>query len=221
MKQLFIVAVLALAGFGATAQTVGFGIKGGANYAGIVGDEISENDLYNRKLGLHGGGVFDFGFNQSVSLKAEVLYSSKGFEYDDIVQQGPGYTYTLEGKETFHTVDVPLLLNVKAGPLFFEVGPMFSFLARRDREVKETQELAFGTLNTVDRSSTETTGFNFFEYGFSAGLGYSFESRFNFGARYNATLSRIQEKDQSNYPFPENARHSVFQLSVGYMFANE
>jgi hypothetical protein len=126
MKKTLLVAVLALIGSAAMAQSgSGFGIKAGLNYnkngdlIGSVGD--SGQDIVegaDGKTGYHVGfwGKLDF---PKIYLRPELVYTKTKSSYD---VDGDSQDYDVS------KLDLPVLLGVKiVGPLHLFAGPAFQY----------------------------------------------------------------------------------------------
>jgi hypothetical protein len=96
------------------AQGVGFGLKGGVNFANQSITNITTESM----TGYHGGAYFVFAFSENWGLQPEVIFSSQGAEL-------PEFNET----NKFNYLSIPILLRWK--PLSFlsiEGGPQFSYL---------------------------------------------------------------------------------------------
>ncbi len=175
----------------ASAQEIRFGLKGGANYSSLTGDNT---DGVESKIGLQAGALANFALSDLISIQPEVLYSQKGYqaEVDNDIKYKINY------------IDVPLLVKVNAGGLFFEGGPQVGFLAGAKR-----------TNGDVDRDIKG--GYDKVDFGYVAGLGYQAASGPMIGLRYNGGISNINKGDIN----PNKIRNSVFQLYVGYVFGGK
>ncbi|MBF9236462.1 PorT family protein [Hymenobacter sp. BT683] len=175
----------------ASAQEIRFGVKAGANYSSIT---ANNTDGVESKIGLHAGALANFALSDLISIQPEVLYSQKGYqseEYNDI-------------KYKINYIDVPLLVKVNAGGLFFEGGPQVGFLA--------------GAKVTNGDADTDIKGrYDRVDFGYVAGLGYQATSGPMIGLRYNGGISTISKGDIN----PNKIRNSVFQLYVGYVFGGK
>ncbi|MDX5348346.1 MAG: PorT family protein [Hymenobacteraceae bacterium] len=177
----------------AEAQTSRLGLKAGINYAGFVGDD-AEDKGYESQVGLLGGLVVNIGISDRVGIKPEILYSAKGSQIDVDNQRDEDDKYNLK------YIDVPILINVNAGNLFFEIGPQVGYLLSakfNDTDIKDN--------------------YNKIDFGYAAGLGYMLDNGINIGLRYNGGLSEIYNDDApiANKP---GYRNSAFQLTLGYMW---
>lgn len=174
--------------FAANAQTQ-FGIKVGANYSGFEGDDADNID---RLFGLHAGFMAKVPVVEDFfSVKPELLFSMKGAESEnDRVKYKISY------------IDVPVLGQVNAGPLYFEAGPQVSFRVGGDIEVDDVN--IDDDLDQFKRTS----------FGYAAGLGLaSTPLGLSIGIRYSGDFTKLYENDNG----PE-LRNSVYMLTLGYMF---
>lgn len=111
-------------------------------------------------------------------------------------------------------IDVPLLAHVKAGNLFFDLGPTVSFLvgAKQKYNLKVKQ----GS-NVIDEGSKEESNkdnFAGFDASYAAGIGYHMDGGIGVGLRYNGRIKSIIDTKDMEEPI---AKHSVFQLSLMYI----
>ena len=96
------------------AQGVGFGLKGGVNFANQSITNITTESI----TGFHGGGYFVLAFSESWAIQPEVLVSSQGAKL-------PEFNET----NKFNYMSIPVLLRWKpVSFLSIEAGPQFSFL---------------------------------------------------------------------------------------------
>ncbi|MER3374720.1 MAG: outer membrane beta-barrel protein [Allomuricauda sp.] len=140
MKKTLLVAVLALIGSAAMAQSgSGFGIKAGLNYnkngdlIGSVGD--SGQDIVEGaegKTGYHVGfwGKLDF---PKIYLRPELVYTKTKSSYD---VDGGSQDYDVS------KLDLPVLLGIKiVGPLHLFAGPAFQYTLKNDLEGVEIDDV--------------------------------------------------------------------------------
>jgi hypothetical protein len=204
----------AFASSDAYAQGIRFGVKGGANLSNLSGD-LTNEDVYDNKYGFHGGLMLNVGLvgDGFLSIQPEVLFSQKGYKYADDSFTVLGQTYTYKGEQTYNYIDVPVLLKVNAGGLFFEAGPQYSYLL----SVKDNSErrLSNGTTySRVDNRDLDNVRRN--EIGYAAGLGYQSPIGLLLGLRYNGAFTDFAKNGYRDDEL-RNARNSVFQLSLGYL----
>lgn len=206
----------------AQAQNIRIGLRAGANYSNLAGNIKNEN-TYNNKVGFLGGVMLNVplladGF---LSLQPEVLYSQKGFENKPTEYSSILGTQKREGSVNYNYLDVPVLLKVRAGGLVFEAGPQYSYLLSANNQTKTTTTSALGGEPTITeaRDKTDVSGFNRNELGYVAGVGYEADNGLSLNLRYTGAFSDFVKSDNSTYFNGDlgNARHSAFQLSLGYL----
>jgi hypothetical protein len=119
------------------------------------------------------------------SFQPELMYSGQGYSFNDNTIALSYLNIPLMGKYYLTKG-----LSVEAGP---QIGFLLS--AKNDKtDVKDS--------------------FNTFDFGVNFGLGYKLDNGLNFGARYNAGLTDINNLENSS----SKNKNGVFQLSVGYFF---
>ncbi len=214
MKKIVLL-VVALFSFSLAQAQVKLGIKGGINYSNVAGN-LRDEVNYDNKIGFLGGITANLplagdGF---LSLQPELLYSQKGYQYLDQEMNINGAKYSLKGKRNFNYLDLPVLLKVNAGGLFFEAGPQASYLLGiRDNTELENE----GTGNdTKTWGKIEKDNLAELEIGYVAGLGFQAPMGVGIGLRYNGSISHLAKSDPNNDELV-NARHSVLQLQLSYV----
>lgn len=114
MKKLFVLVICLIGTMAAEAQSVKFGIKGGANFAKLEGDNIESEMI----TSYHFGVATEIKALPMLAIQAEALYSSQGAK--------------VEGSDDIKLdyVSVPVLAKFYVVPsiLSLEAGPQFSFL---------------------------------------------------------------------------------------------
>ncbi|WP_237144304.1 porin family protein [Pontibacter pamirensis] len=217
MKKLLSIFVFVLiASMAAQAQS-GIGIRGGANFSNLEGDLRNESRFEN-KIGFHGGITFGVGIvDNFFFIQPELLYSTKGFKYENSEISLPTGTIQREGSMNYNYLDLPVLAKIKAGPIYFEAGPQASYLLSVNNKINES-------LNGERYSSTTTErdvdGLRRFEVGYAAGVGFATNSGISLGIRYNGSLSDFVNENPEEYFEGDltNARHSTIMATVGFTF---
>ncbi|WP_232058288.1 porin family protein [Nibribacter ruber] len=211
MKKAFILLAAVVGSFAAQAQTIG--IKAGANYSNLSGD-LKDEERFNNKVGFHGGLYANIPvISELLSIQPEFLYSNKGYKYDDKVETTLlGKEYRYEGSANFNYIDVPVLARVKAGGFFFEAGPQVSYLLNVNDKTKTYVD---GQLQDRSTSEKSKEGYSDFEVGYAAGLGFATSGGVSLGLRYNGAFTDLSDDSPARGDF-KDARHSVFQLSLGF-----
>lgn len=204
------------------------GIKAGATYANLAGDDVQqltgpnyETDLSDRKLGFNAGLAFTIPVSSDgfFSFAPEILVNRKGYQIQQKQKSNlPSGVEKLEidTKRDLTYIDVPLLAKINAGGLFFELGPQVGYLARSSQETQTTTKRTGGaneesTTNESDSKSDLAS----FDIGAIAGVGYQTEGGLSINLRYNRGFnSLIDTKDIDNEP---KAFNDAFMLQLGYL----
>ncbi|MFY7666676.1 porin family protein [Flavobacterium sp.] len=138
MKKLCIIGLLAFSSF-IQAQTLDFGVKGGANFSNVNGDNI-ESSI---RTSFYVGAFAEVSLFENLSIQPEVLYSSQGASVDS------GDDFNLD------YINVPILAKfyLTSKTFSIEVGPQFGLL------VNDNVENQFET-ETFDFSAIAGLGYN-------------------------------------------------------------
>ncbi|RNI32643.1 PorT family protein [Rufibacter immobilis] len=216
MKKLVLFVAAALT-FGVAQAQNGprIGIKAGANYSNISGD-LDNEDIYENKFGFVGGLTANFNLTSDgfLSIQPELLYSQRGYQYKDeqytIGSGANAINYRSEGNVNFNYLDLPIALRVNAGGLFFEAGPQASYLLG----IKDKSETFLGDNRSTTERKIEKDDLSEFEIGYIAGLGYQTQNGLSLNLRYNGSINSLAKDDNDELT---NARHSAFQLTLGFL----
>jgi hypothetical protein len=213
------IALLVLAGLSfsfAQAQGVQFGLKAGVNYSNLAGD-LQEEDMFQNKLGFVGGVTANLPLSSDgfLNLAPELLYSSKGYQYqDDEITVGTE-VWKYKGDVSFNYIDLPVMLRVNAGGLFFEGGPVASYLL----DIKDKTEVKMGNNDYEDVKIIDKGDAADFEIGYAAGLGFKAPMGIILNLRYNGSISALANDDDNGNL--SNGRHSLFQFTLGYLLGGQ
>ena len=173
-----------------------FGLKGGVNFANLVGDDIEGAETL---VGLNLGGLIEIPVSENFSFQPELAYSQYGTTNND------------EGFDTSINLDyltLPLLAKFYVAEGFsLEAGPQLGFKLKGEVEVDNV---------SVDLEE----GIKSFDYGLTGGVGYSLPIGIFFQARYYYGLSDVFDDFQMDDIEVEagDIKNAAFQLSVGYQF---
>jgi len=213
-KVILSLALLAGVTGAAQAQGLKLGLKGGFNGSTFAGKDSNGSEY---KAGFAAGGVLNYGFNETMSVQGELLYSQKGASRDyDSGIAGAG-TYT--DKATLGYIDVPILFKVNTGDagkgLFFELGPQGSFILHQRTFTEDNSGKELSSENSTD-------ALNKVVIGYAAGLGYQLTSGLGFGIRYTGDISQVYKDETASVGgitvSNPNVKNSVFQFQVHYLF---
>lgn len=188
--------MLATVGMNAQEREISIGVKGGVNFATVMGDDINSPDS---RTSFHVGLLTEFPMTDMFSIQAEALYSGQGFKGNFNGTDGDKVEYQLD------YISIPVLakLYVTKG-LSVEVGPQFSF--------KINEEFDFNPNSNNGDIDLEGSPYEAKDLEVAVGAGLTFQTEMGFFAtgRYNYGLTEIIEKS--------DLKNSVFQLGVGYKF---
>jgi hypothetical protein len=203
----------------ARAQSVRFGLKAGGNLSNLSGD-LANQDQYKNRFGFHGGAMLNVGLvaDDFLAIQIEGLYSQKGFKYTDQQVTLLGNTYRTTGSMRYDYLDVPVLLRLKTGGLFFEAGPQYSYLLNLNNS--RTQYVNGSITSGTSYSSSNLDQIKRSELGYAAGLGFQADNGFLLGLRYNGAFTDFARNGYSNDEF-RNARHSTFQAYIGVLLGGK
>jgi opacity protein-like surface antigen len=212
MKKVLVLVAAVCSSYFAQAQDGGIklGLKAGINYSNITGDDASSADP---KFGFHLGAFADYGINEMVSIRPELLYSTKGFKMEESESNiaEPGDKLSIDYTQEMNYLDVPVLAHVKQGNFFFEVGPQISFLLSAKGTAKVTYKAADGSSDSEEDSESSTEGMKSVGFGYALGAGYELANGVALGLRYNGDFTSISEDDDAG-----KIKNSVVQVSVSY-----
>ncbi|QCK15363.1 porin family protein [Mangrovivirga cuniculi] len=173
--------------FQGKAQDIGIGVKGGMNFATI---ESSTN--FDSRTGYQLGAFLRFGNSSRLAVQTEVLYNTKGAEYQ-----------SEEIKLDYLSVPVLVKIGV-VGPLYIEAGPQISFLTNSVREIES------GNKQSLDNFLKSS------EWALVAGLGADI-GRFQLSARYDWGITEIHDGFQFEDLYADNSfKNSTLTLSLGF-----
>ncbi|MCX2743971.1 porin family protein [Mangrovivirga sp. M17] len=173
--------------FQGKAQDIGIGVKGGMNFA-----TIESSTSFDNRTGYQVGAFFRFGNSSRLAVQTEVLYNTKGAEFQNE-----------EIKLDYLSVPVLVKFGV-VGPLYIEAGPQISFLTNSVREIES------GNNESLDNFLKSS------EWALVAGLGADI-GRFQLSARYDWGISEIQDGLHFEDLYADDSfKNSTFTLSLGF-----
>lgn len=120
MKKTIVLLVLLSSMAGLQAQTLKFGLKAGANFANLEGNNVEGSTYTN----FHFGALLEIKVLENLSLQPELVYSSQGTKIDEAAFDDINYNYI--------TVPVLAKFYLTKNKLSFEAGPQFSFLVNEN-----------------------------------------------------------------------------------------
>jgi hypothetical protein len=190
-KYLFSILLLTAVSFGVKAQ-VSLGIKGGVNFSKINTDNVSESSVTGYQAGIFarlGGNLY---------LQPELYLGSRGGKFNFNTNNT---TATGDGKVTFTTLNVPLLLGKRFGSdgLNFRVmaGPVYTYNLDKKQNFGDNVGGAYNDFGDYKNSTL----------GFQVGGGVDIGA-ITVDLRYEGGLTKINE----NY----GQRQNLWALGVGF-----
>lgn len=188
------------------------GIKAGINFSDITSDD-DPGDI-NVRTGFHAGIFFETPIAERISIRPEVLYSTKGTElnYDSDFF---GISIA-EGESTFNLnyIDIPLYLVYHVTENFnINFGPYVGFLLNAS---VETDSEILGFIDIDSGESIDRDHFNSTEFGLSGGLAFVF-GNVSLGANYVMGLNQAADSNTSEALLGDS-RNRVLQVSLGLRF---
>ncbi|QCR23139.1 porin family protein [Pontibacter sp. SGAir0037] len=200
MKKILFVCLLCLVTQLGVAQHVG--LKGGLTYTTLKGDHAEDYDF---RLGYTAGLLYQHHFSERVGIQTEALFTSKGAERD----------YTNNGLQIHETlrlnyIDIPVMLHLSSGGVFFDAGPQVSFIAK-GRRLQESS--ASDNTTTVVKTNITDNPYAI-DFGYVAGLGYRMPTGVGIELRYNGGVKNIYDEG----PLTNlNLRNSTVLLMLSYL----
>lgn len=229
MRSSLLALALFVVGTTAQAQSPSFGLKAGLNVANISFED--EDDFFDipgidkqPRLGFVGGVTADVPFSSSFGLRAEVLYSQKGYavHFDpsqvEALTRGGFDEGTVTAKIDY--LEVPVLANVMF-PMQngLEIG-LQAGLAPAFKLSTGVGCSGFEDSNACEdfeADENDPDGIKSFDLGGALGLTVG-AGPFAVDARYTMSLTTIDEDDGSGIFDPVDARNGVVSLTGVYRF---
>ena len=152
------------------------------------------------------GGIF-LRFGKKIFIQPELLVSAKGGSFD-LIRAGLA-TQQIDVRLT--TLDIPVLLGVKLGPLRLNAGPMASLTISKSQSLKDA--LSQYSTQSIDETVKQAV------FGYQAGIGITLLG-LQLDGRYEGNLSDLA---QVGITVPGNdarftTKTTLWQLTVGYGF---
>jgi hypothetical protein len=169
MKKWILICAVALIGRNAVAQTLyGPGIKAGANFSTITGDDADDVETL---IAFYAGFFYNVMISEMFSIQPELVYSGQGAKFKD--------SDNARLKLNYLNLSGILRYNTKSG-FFVGTGPQFGILL--SAKIKDDN-------TTVDfKEFVKST-----DFAWAFLLGYEFASGFGLYGRYNLGLANISE----------------------------
>ncbi|MFD3002129.1 porin family protein [Pontibacter toksunensis] len=196
MKKFFVFFAFVIVTIVAAQAQPRFGVRAGANYSGISGDNVDNLD---RVFGFHAGITSQFYVTPDtfLTIHPEILYSQKGAEYE-----ATGFKVRLD------YIDLPVLARINAGPLYFEGGPQLSFRIKEEINSDADDPVYLYKPDQLLRRGS---------FSYVAGVGLAATPLgLSIGVRYNGEISNINNNDDI-----QNIRSNWFMLTVSFLLPSK
>ncbi len=227
MKKFILLSVSIL--FAITLNAQKFGFKVGFNLSGVNSStNLADYQTAEFAKGLNGGLVFEFSPVKVFGIRAEALFSQKGYTVNSDVNV-EGTDAVIKSSLTMNYLEIPLLLKLKLGPVYFTAGPYFSYAVSGNdivtitvdgQKLAESQYADYGQIPSNDVfKDGEFNGDNIIfsrnDIGVNLGAGIKF-LKFFAEARYGTGLTNI--KDYEGMPADEFTKNYTISISAGILF---
>lgn len=180
------------------AQDVKFGVKAGADFATWGGKDVKNVDL-NTNISYHFGGFAEVPLSKSFEMESGLYISQKGFKASENI-----FGMDLDITNTSTYLDLPVLAKYNVNRNYSLVlGPQVSYLIDNKMTMKMAGE---------KDSDKSVSGFNRFDLGAVAGMGYQFNNGIVINANYDFGLVSLDDVSSSK------TYNRVIKASVGYQF---
>ena len=202
MKIILLTLLLCLSGLSASTQH--FGLKGGATYATLRGNDAGN---FEYRPGYTFGGMYQHHFTQQIGIQTELLYTSKG-----AINEYRIASDFIKDKYRLNYLELPVMLHVTTGRVFADIGPQVSFLAKA-RKITDTEPDGGNSEITVKTNITDNP--YALDYSLVAGIGYRAINNIGIEARYAHGLKKLDDEGNA---VGSDRYNSTFYLMVSYLF---
>lgn len=202
MKKTILILFLSIITYATNAQSIG--IKAGPTYSSFKGDNA---DNYEYRLGYSAGLMAQHHITEKIGIQTELLYTSKGAK-----NEFTAGNQQIEETFRLNYVDVPVLLHIYTGSVFFDLGPQMSFITKS----RQLREAANGDTESVVK--TEITDLPYaIDFNYVAGVGYRFSNGLGAELRYTGGLKNIFDEGPM---VGRELRNSSFSFMLSYFISH-
>jgi len=185
-------------------KSVTFGVKGGVNFANVVGG----NESTDSRTSFHAGVFTEIPVSDVFSVQVEALYSGQGFDVKNL-QGSDGDNAEVQ----LDYINVPVLAKIYVTKgLSIDVGPQFSYLINDEFDFNPNSN--DGDIN-LDNTPYEP---NKFDVGVAGGLTFQTEMGLFATGRYTYGFTKLYDTNKSGDIGFDGLHNQVFQISLGYKF---
>ena len=192
------------------AQAQYFGIKGGLNAAVLDGEQLQADTKY--KTAFHVGAFYNYNLVGPLSLRPEVQYSVQGSEFKSDTED---YTTKL------YYLAVPVLLDVKLGPVHVQGGPQFGVLLQAEQKGTKFTGVTNGAPQYGSVQGQITDQFKREDFSLCAGAEIDLGRTVAVGGRFTAGLNDIADFTDVRSPNDPRLKNRVIQGYLAIKFGNK
>lgn len=199
-------AISAIAGQAALSQKLGFGIKGGLNFANVTNAESINSSTH---TGFMAGIFLAPPSSGVIGFRSELMYSRQGFDFE---------TNTNTGTVNLDYILLPQLTTINIGKVAsLMLGFQMAFLVNAKEKTDDTS----GSNPAADIMEY----YNRFDYGAAGGIEIFPFKGLLVGARMNISFGKLMKNPESVTPgspasmVPDvDLKNNVVQVYLGYRF---
>lgn len=212
MKKLFVILLAVVIALPVSSQ-IKFGLKAGVSTTNITmgdaksvvsgGTTYTLKKLEESKYGIHAGAFLRLGIKK-LYIQPELLFATRSNGYT--LSKVNSLTDSIQVKQNFSKVDIPVMVGVKFGPIRLNAGPVGSFTINTPKDLISDPD--FKTL------------YSKMSIGYQAGIGLDLIKKLTIDLRFEGSLKKYQNQIESKTGTKLNLddRPNAFLMSVGYMF---
>lgn len=210
MKKLCVVLLISLFVFQvAEGQLFKYGLKGGVGFSNLKFEDVTNiedgSDVYDLITGDAVSG-WHLGLQTRIKVamifvQPELYFNTGGATVKQVYENGASELLDIR----FNSIDLPVLVGVKLGPLRLMLGPAGSYVIKEENDLTDLDP-EYSLLSSS------------FTWGWQGGLGVDL-SRFTLDVRYEGSLSKLGESlsiGGKDYAF--DARPNQILISAGFWF---
>lgn len=205
MKRIVLASMVAMAAVTSlSAQQLGwsYGVKAGANFATVVGDDVDDASM---RTGFVVGAFAENRMTDLFGVSAELLYSQQGTK-TSLSEDGVAVDLTAK----FDYINIPILANLYvAKGLTLKAGIQPAFKINAEAEMKAKYQ------GQTESISSDMDNVNTFDFAIPVGLSYQFDFGLLIDARYNISATNVFKSEGGE---SVSARNSVIQVTAGWRF---
>lgn len=212
MKQLFTSFIFLTVVIATQAQITG-GAKAGYTMSKYGGDKIEGRQDEKARPGFHFGMYFNFPISEKFSLQPELLFTTGGSKWVEIIELENSELARLEITQQLGFLTMPLSMMLSFGSFNILAGPQVSILLESGDELNMTRVYA-GNVITVEGIARDAKYLNRVDLSLNVGAGLTFR-KLGVSARYSLGLRDFADAEgppDQDYKIS----HDMIQVSLMY-----